>query len=112
MHAPAPAAPRSPGRPGPPERPPDTDGEEHPIILPRSHDERLHIGIREHGGHTFADLRLHFRDEEGEWHPTKRGVTVPPRLWGRFLAAVQLVGAEMQRRGLLPDGEDEDGPPS
>lgn len=44
--------------------------------FPRKANERLVVSWREYNGHHFADVRVHFRADDGEWRPTKSGATV------------------------------------
>ncbi|MFB3906485.1 MAG: transcriptional coactivator p15/PC4 family protein [Acidobacteriota bacterium] len=44
--------------------------------------EKIVFGLSEFKGKKYADLRIYFEDDEGEWKPTKKGVTVSlDRFW-------------------------------
>jgi hypothetical protein len=38
--------------------------------------EKIVFGVSEFKGKKYADVRIYFEDDEGEWKPTKKGVTV------------------------------------
>ncbi len=37
----------------------------------------IRIEKKEYKGHTFIDIRKYYQDSDGEWLPTKKGVTLP-----------------------------------
>lgn len=44
----------------------------------RSQTEVIRISTEEFKGRTYIDVRIYFEDNEGEWKPTKKGVTINP----------------------------------
>jgi hypothetical protein len=44
----------------------------------RNPTEVLRISTEEFKGRAYIDLRIYFEDGEGEWKPTKKGVTINP----------------------------------
>jgi hypothetical protein len=47
--------------------------------IKKSSVSEIWIGLKEYEGKVSCDLREHFRPDEGsEWHPTKKGVSIPP----------------------------------
>lgn len=40
--------------------------------------EKIVVGMNEYKGFKYVDIRLYFQDEEGNWHPTKKGITISP----------------------------------
>ena len=46
------------------------------VTFERRGGERLAVMWREYEGHHFVDLRIQFKTEDGEWKPTKKGVTI------------------------------------
>ncbi len=40
--------------------------------------ERIRVSKAEYKGHKFIDVRTYFRDDAGEWRPTKKGIAIPP----------------------------------
>ncbi len=60
--------------------------------------ERIVITPTEFKGHSLIDCRVHFKGAEGDWHPTKRGLTMLPKHWRQILPELT--------RLLDVDGED------
>jgi hypothetical protein len=44
----------------------------------RSQTEAIRISTEEFKGRAYIDVRIYFEDNEGEWKPTKKGVTINP----------------------------------
>lgn len=44
--------------------------------LPKNSTEIVRVIITEHKGHSLVDARVYFPDKNGEWHPTKKGLTL------------------------------------
>jgi hypothetical protein len=44
----------------------------------RNETEVLRISTEEFKGRAYIDLRIYFENNEGEWKPTKKGVTINP----------------------------------
>ena len=78
-----------------------------PIIIPRNSLERIHLAIREYNGRLFVDARIHYRNEDGEWKPTKKGITVSPEIWPEFIAAVQQLDGQLREQGLVDDVDED-----
>lgn len=77
------------------------------LSISRNSTEEIRLSIRSYNGHPFIDIRQYFQSDEGGWLPTKRGVTIPPRLWHVFRAALSQLEGELERRGLLAsEGEE------
>jgi hypothetical protein len=53
----------------------------------------VRIELSTYRGHSFVNLRSWFRGNDGEWHATKRGVTVRLRELPELIAALQRLGA-------------------
>ena len=47
----------------------------------RSESEVIRIAKRGYKGRTFMDLRLFFKDKNGEYRPTKKGITVSEEIF-------------------------------
>lgn len=54
----------------------------------RGETERLCVALREYQGHHFIDVRVQFRAEDGEWRPTKKGITIKMRELHLFSDAI------------------------
>jgi len=46
--------------------------------IERSATERVRVSTEEFKGRKYLDIRIYFENEEGEWKPTKKGVTIQP----------------------------------
>ena len=72
--------------------------------------EVLFLSLSEFKGHRLLDLRVHVPgDQEGEWVPTRKGVSLAVGLYPAFRQALAQVEAAMLAQGLL-DPEDLEAP--
>jgi hypothetical protein len=46
--------------------------------IERNPTERLRISTENFKGRDYIDLRIYYEADEGEWKPTKKGVTIAP----------------------------------
>ena len=44
--------------------------------IPKNPTEEVRISLTSYRGHDLIDIRVFFQDEQGEWRPTKRGVSL------------------------------------
>ena len=56
--------------------------------------EMIRARISEFSGQTRADLRIFFKTENGEWYPTKRGISFPVDLMGKMKEAISKLEEE------------------
>ena len=70
--------------------------------IPRRRSEELRLGIAEYRGREYADIRSWWLDDDDEWCPG-RGVTVPPRVWPAFCAAVVELDLQLRVAGIVTD---------
>lgn len=54
--------------------------------------EQILIGLREFRGARFIDIRAYFETDDGEWRPTKKGVTLPIDAFPEFAETVAGLG--------------------
>lgn len=40
--------------------------------------EKIRVSSTSYQGHSYIDIRVYFEDDQGEWRPTKKGVTISP----------------------------------
>ncbi len=38
--------------------------------------EKIRVTVSEYKGYTFLDVRVYYEDDQGEWKPTKKGITI------------------------------------
>ncbi len=75
------------------------------IEIPKNAVETVCMAITEFRGKTYADLRVYYRDDDGELKPTRKGLCVSPELWPDFANGIQKLGTQLQERGLLDSGD-------
>ncbi|HXK59562.1 MAG TPA: transcriptional coactivator p15/PC4 family protein [Acidobacteriota bacterium] len=51
--------------------------------------EKIVFGLSEFKGKKYADLRIYYEDDEGEWKPTKKGITVSLERYWEFKENLQ-----------------------
>jgi Transcriptional Coactivator p15 (PC4) len=44
--------------------------------IPKNPTEEVRVALTSYRGHDLIDIRVFFQDEQGEWRPTKRGVSL------------------------------------
>lgn len=54
--------------------------------------EQILIGLREFRGARFIDIRAYFETDDGEWRPTKKGVTLPIDAYHDFAEVIAGLG--------------------
>jgi hypothetical protein len=68
--------------------------------------EVLFLSLSEFKGHRLIDLRVHVPgDEEGQWVPTRKGVSLAVGLYPAFKQALAELEQALLKQGLL-DAED------
>ena len=72
------------------------------LIIEKSSREQVRIGINEFKGAEYIDIRS-FYDVSGGFRPSKKGVTIPTRLYGELVKGILELGSTL---GVLdePDG--------
>lgn len=76
------------------------------ITISKNSVEELRVALREYKGHEYVDLRIYAEFDTSEKLPTKRGITVPPRLLADLISALQDI--ESDWRAANDDGETRD----
>ena len=46
--------------------------------IERTESEVVRVSTEEYKGRKYVDVRIYFANDEGEWKPTKKGVTIQP----------------------------------
>ncbi len=70
--------------------------------------EKIVFGVSEYKGKTYADIRIYYEDDEGEWKPTKKGVTVSLDRFWEFKENMQILEDHLREQGLLTEPEPEE----
>ena len=63
--------------------------------------EIIRFQVTEFRGKRYGDIRVYYRDDNGEWKPTKKGLTLSPELWPEFVDGIRKIGEQLQEQGLL-----------
>jgi hypothetical protein len=78
--------------------------------VPKNAREVLFLSLSEFKGHRLIDIRVHVPgDKEGEWVPTRKGVSLAVGLYPAFKQALAQVEEAMLQQGHL-DPEDLESP--
>ncbi|OGP70791.1 MAG: hypothetical protein A2Z73_00200 [Deltaproteobacteria bacterium RBG_13_60_28] len=78
--------------------------------VPKNAREVLFLSLSEFKGHRLIDIRVHVPgDKEGEWVPTRKGVSLAVGLYPAFKQALAQVEEAMLKQGYL-DPEDLESP--
>jgi hypothetical protein len=57
--------------------------------IERTETEVVRVSTEEYKGRKYVDVRIYFENDEGEWKPTKKGVTIPPEKIDLFLDLIK-----------------------
>ena len=44
--------------------------------IEKNSQQKIRISIELYNNHHYVDVRVYYRNENGEWHPTKKGITL------------------------------------
>jgi predicted phosphoadenosine phosphosulfate sulfurtransferase len=70
--------------------------------------EVVRISLTEYRGHKLIDLRVYYSDGEGQYRPTKKGVSLAVGLYGDFKKALHSLEKVLLERQLISRDELED----
>ncbi len=65
----------------------------------KSADERVRATIGEFRGRKTVGIRIFYEDVDGEWKPTKKGITLNAELFPELKKAVEMIEAGLQQEG-------------
>ena len=63
--------------------------------------EKILFSVTEFKGKTYADIRVYYEDDEGEWKPTKKGITVSPDNFAEFKTRIEELERHLEEKGFL-----------
>ena len=72
--------------------------------IDRREGERIHVSIRSFNGTRYIDARIHFRGDEGDAIPTKKGLTLNARTAAELASALDRAIAALEG-GVPPEAE-------
>ena len=70
--------------------------------------EVVRISLTEYRGHKLIDLRVYYSDDEGQYRPTKKGVSLSVGLYTDFKQALSALEKALLERKLITQEELED----
>ena len=82
-----------------------SDDPRQPIHIRRGAQVELRLSLRKHRGHEFVDVRQFFATDDGEWLPSRRGVTLKPEQWDELMRAVVELDRRLRASGVVENGE-------
>ena len=62
--------------------------------------EKILFSVSEFKGKNYADIRVYYEDDEGEWKPTKKGVTVTLDAFEEFKGLVLDLEKHLKKKYL------------
>ncbi len=63
--------------------------------IERGETEVMRVSTEEYKGRKYVDVRIYFENNEGEWKPTKKGVTIQPEKVEEFLELIKKAGESL-----------------
>ncbi len=64
--------------------------------------EKIFFSLSEYKGKNYADIRIHFENDEGEWKPTRKGLTISVDRFAEFKDNVGALEEFLTAEGHLP----------
>ncbi len=62
----------------------------------RNPTEEVRAGIKEFKGRRYIDLRIYYMDDQGEWKPTRKGISLATDFMPELKEAVTAIEAELK----------------
>jgi len=72
--------------------------------------EVVRVSLTEYRGHKLVDLRVYYSDDEGQYRPTKKGVSLAVGLYADFKRAMQALEKVLLERNLITQEDLEEVP--
>ena len=63
----------------------------------KNYDEIIRISMEQYRGHEFVNIRQYYKDNAGEFKPTKKGITLHPELIDEVIEGLQLLKIQDMR---------------
>ena len=63
--------------------------------------EKIVFGVSEFRGKNYANIRIYYEDDEGEWKPTKKGISVNLEDFVEFKDRVAELDTYLHEKGLI-----------
>ena len=68
----------------------------------RSPTEQIQVALSRYKGKTYVDLRIYYKASDGEYRPTKKGITVSPDLLPELGESIRLALKGESGQGVAP----------
>ena len=62
--------------------------------------EKIVFGVSEFKGKNYANIRIFYEDDEGEWKPTKKGISVNLEDFQEFKDHMEKLDTYIQEKGF------------
>lgn len=69
--------------------------------MEKSWNEKIIFSVSEFKGKKFANIRIYYEDDEGEWKPTKKGITVSLESFDEFKEHFQALENYLKEENLI-----------
>ena len=63
--------------------------------------EKIVFGVSEFRGKNYANIRIFYEDDEGEWKPTKKGISVNLEDFIEFKQRLEELDQYLQEKGYI-----------
>ena len=63
--------------------------------------EKIVFGVSEFRGKNYANIRIYYEDDEGEWKPTKKGISVNLEDFVEFKQRVEELDGFLQKKRYI-----------
>ena len=63
--------------------------------------EKIVFGVSEFRGKNYANIRIFYEDDEGEWKPTKKGISVNLEDFVEFKQRVAELDSFLREKGYI-----------
>lgn len=63
----------------------------------RNPTEEVRAGIKEFKGRRYIDLRIYYMDDQGEWKPTRKGISLATDFMPELKNAVESIEGELKK---------------
>ncbi len=73
--------------------------------MEKSWNEKIVFSLSDYKGKNYADIRVYFEDDEGEWKPTKKGITIALDRFSEFKEHLGQLEQFLTAEGHLPAEE-------
>ena len=64
-----------------------------PITIQKSKTEQVRLSVSEFKGKKYIDIRTYFEADDGEYKPTKKGVTLSVDLYSELKEGIESLGS-------------------